>query len=60
MCRSETPLDEREAVIGRHDGVGEHERRPGGWQIARYPGPVLADEGPAMLAGLAEETGHRR
>lgn len=57
VCRSETPLDDLQAVIERHDGVDEHEHRPGGWQIGRYPGPELADESPAMLAELAEEAG---
>ncbi|MCG7205848.1 hypothetical protein [Streptomyces arenae] len=56
VCRSETPLDGLQAVVERHDGIDEHEHRPGGWQIGRYPGPELADEGPGMLAELAAET----
>ncbi|MED7822750.1 hypothetical protein [Streptomyces chiangmaiensis] len=43
--------------IERHDGIAAHEHRPGGWRIGRYPGPELADDGPALLAELAEETG---
>ncbi|MFD3620821.1 hypothetical protein ACFWWT_37430 [Streptomyces sp. NPDC058676] len=57
VCRSEIPLDGLQAVVERHDGIDEHEHRPGGWQIGRYPGPELADDGPPLLADLAEETG---
>ncbi|MFJ4693294.1 hypothetical protein [Streptomyces sp. NPDC088766] len=57
VCRSQTPLDGIHAVVERHDGIDEHEHRPGGWQIGRCPGPELADDGPALLAELADETG---
>ncbi|MGP2438477.1 hypothetical protein [Streptomyces sp. JW3] len=57
VCHSETPLDDLHAVVERHDGIDEHEHRPGGWQIGRYPGPELADTGREWLAELTEETG---
>ncbi|MGW1213627.1 hypothetical protein ACWD5F_28830 [Streptomyces sp. NPDC002499] len=57
VCRSTTPLDGIQAVVERLDGIDEHELRPGGWQIGRYPGPELADEGPVLLPELTEETG---
>ncbi|MCX4974934.1 hypothetical protein [Streptomyces sp. NBC_00620] len=57
VCRSETPLDELSAVVERHDGIEEHWRRADGWQVGQYPGPELADDAPALLAELVEETG---
>lgn len=57
VCRSETPLDDLRAVTERHDGIEDHSHRPGGWQVGQYPGAELADDGPAMLAELAAETG---
>ncbi|MET7743249.1 hypothetical protein [Streptomyces sp. NPDC005385] len=57
VCRSATPLDDIPAVVKRHDGIDEHELRSGGWQIGRYAGPELADEGPVLLPELTEETG---